>query len=176
MSTRVTILEDTTGSFGKVLEGDTLVLEDAVAASLISDGDAELAEDQEEDSLPLPASLSFTPAAGSTNVCEVTIQVLDLDGEALAGVFQFDVWLSDATSGAGLTGTTASGTVTNKTSSGIVQDTYTAKKALRVQTLATGVFILQITDSAKTAFKVCGQVPGTGRTVVSDALITGNYG
>lgn len=124
----------------------------------------------------LPQSLSFTPAPGSTNICEVTVQVLDGAGVALAGVFNLDVWLSDAASGAGLTGTSASGTVVAKAASGVDLVTLVSKKALRVQTLATGAYTLAITDSAKTAFLPCGQVPGTGKTVVGAALVTGNYG
>ena len=124
----------------------------------------------------MPASITFTPAAGGANVCEVTCAVKDAAGATIAAVFTFDLWLSDAASGAGLTGTTASGTVTAKAASGIVIATNTAKKALRVQTLATGIFILEITDTAKTAFRVAVDLPSVGNTVVSAALVTGNYG
>ena len=90
----------------------------------------------------LAADVSFAAAAGGANVCEVTITVKNYAGSTLAGVAHLDVWLSDAETGAGLTGTTTSGTVTAKAASGAVIDTYTAKKALRVQTLATGIFVL----------------------------------
>ena len=121
-------------------------------------------------------NLSMAAAAGASNITEVTITAKDAAGGTLAGVHNFDLWLSDAASGEGLTGTTASGTVTVKAASGAVVGTLTAKKALRVQTLATGLFILEITDTAKTAFKVCAQVPGTGKTVVGITLAAGNYG
>jgi hypothetical protein len=124
----------------------------------------------------MPATITFTPAAGGANVSEVTCRVRDAAGDAIAGVFHFDLWLSDAASGAGLTGTSASGTVTNKSASGYILSTITSKKALRVQTLATGIFILEITDTAKTGFRVCAQVPSTGATAVSAALVAGNYG
>jgi len=123
-----------------------------------------------------PASVTLTPAAGAADVCEVTVAVKDAAGAAVAQVFNLDLWLSDAASGAGLTAVTASGAVTNKTASGIVLGTYTAKKALRVQTLATGVFVLSITDSAKTGFYVVAQVPATGRPAVSAQLVAGDYG
>ena len=119
--------------------------------------------------------VKFAVAAGGSNVSEVTIAVADLDDTAAGAVHHLDVWLSDAASGAGLTGTTASGTVTAKSASGVVLSTYTAKKALRVQSLATGVFILEITDSAKTGFYVCAAGPD-GRAYVSSQLVTGNYG
>lgn len=113
-------------------------------------------------------------AAGAANITEVTITAKDGAGNTVAAVHNIDVWLSDDVAGEGLTGTTASGTVTNKAASGIVLSTYTAKKALRVQSLKTGVFVLEITDTAKTAFKVCASI--AGRTVVLATLVTGNYG
>lgn len=124
----------------------------------------------------LPVGASFTPAAGGANVSEVTIQVTDDEGEALAGVFGLDVWLSDAADGEGLTGTAASGTVTVKSSSGTVLGTYTAKKALRVQTKDDGTFILEITDTGKTGFYVAAIVPATGAAAVSRQLVTADYG
>lgn len=124
----------------------------------------------------LPATVTFSPAAGGANVCEVTMTVKDARGNTIAGVFNLDIWLSDAASGAGLTATTASGAVAVKTSSGVDLATLTSKKALRVQTLATGIYILSITDTSKTAFYPCAQVPGLGKTIVGTQLVTGNYG
>jgi hypothetical protein len=124
----------------------------------------------------MSANITFSPAAGAANVSDVTITVKDAAGATIAAPFNLDVWLSDAATGAGLTGTTASGTVTAKAASGAVIATHSAKKALLVQTLATGVFILEITDTAKTGFYVAATVPSTGRTVVSAQLITANYG
>jgi predicted RecA/RadA family phage recombinase len=122
----------------------------------------------------LPISVAMAAAAGAANVTEVTITVKDAANNTVAAVHHMDVWLSDDAAGEGLTGTTASGTVTNKAASGIVLSTYTAKKALRVQTLKTGVFVLEITDTAKTAFKVCASL--NGKAVVGLTLATGNYG
>jgi hypothetical protein len=124
----------------------------------------------------VPANITFTPAAGTTNVCEVTVTVRDARGNAIAGVFNFDLWLSDAATGAGLTATSASGAVAAKSSSGTDLSVFSPKKAIRVQTLATGVYVLSITDTAKTGFRVCAQVPGLDKTVVSAALVTANYG
>lgn len=121
-----------------------------------------------------PNSVGFTPAAGASNVCEVTLQVKDAAGVALAGVFHMDVLLSDAATGVGLTAVTASGAVAKKTASGEDLATLVAKKALRVQTLATGAYILSITDSAKTGFYVVANLGG--KTSVSSVLVTGNYG
>ena len=122
----------------------------------------------------IAANITGVAADAAANVCEVTITVVDVNGDAVAAVHNMDVWLSDATSGAGLTATTASGTVTAKSASGAVMGTDTSKKALRVQTLATGIFILEITDTAKTAFKVCATL--NGKAIVLCTLATADYG
>ena len=121
------------------------------------------------------ASFTFAAAAGASTIVEVTITPKDLPGATKAGVGVFDVFLSDDAAGLGLTGTTASGTVTAKAASGVVMSTYTAKKDLRVQALASGVFILEITDTAKTGFYVCARLP-SGLLSVSAQLVTGDYG
>ena len=121
-------------------------------------------------------SVTTAAAAGASNVCDVTYQVVDGNGDALAGVYQFQVYLSDAATGLGLTGTSASGTVTAKSASGAVVGTYTAKKSILVQTLADGSFVLEITDTAKTAFYPCAVVPATGLPVVGTVLATADYG
>lgn len=124
----------------------------------------------------LPQQVAISAAAGSANVSLVTFQVKDGAGTALAAVFNLDVWLSDdATAGAGLTATSASGAVAAGASGADLGD-YTAKKAKRVQTDATGKYILSITDTGKTGFVPCAQCPGTGKTVVGAALVAGNYG
>lgn len=122
----------------------------------------------------MASEVSAAAAAGSSNICEVTLTVKDFEGKAVAKAHNLDVWLSDDADGEGLTATTASGTVGAKASSGTDLVAYVAKKALRVQTKKTGVYILSITDTAKTAFKVCVQIGG--RTVVVATLATGNYG
>lgn len=121
-----------------------------------------------------PYTVVFAPAAGAANVCEVTCTVKDYAGNTVAEAVVFDLWLSDATSGAGLTATTASGAVAAKAASGTDFAVLTTKKATRVQTLATGVYILSITDTAKTLFKVCAQIDG--KTIVSTALTAAQYG
>ena len=124
---------------------------------------------------PIITSFTFAPAAGGTNVCEVTVTAKDASGATVAAPVSFDIWLSDAATGADHTTTTASGTVTAKTASGLVVATLVAKKALHVQALATGVFILEITDTAKTTFYVAAQTP-TGAVSISAILATADYG
>lgn len=123
-----------------------------------------------------PYTATAAVEAGASDVAEVTITVKDIGGDAVSGPVNMDVWLSDDAAGTGVTATAASGTVTDKTAgtTGIVLGTYTAKKALRVQTLADGTYVLAITDSAATEFVVCCN-PG-GRTVVVATLAAASYG
>jgi hypothetical protein len=121
-------------------------------------------------------SASFTITAGGANVCEVAITLVDGKGNTVAGAQPMLVWLSDAATGAGLTATSASGTVQAKSASGADFGTLTAKKALIVQPLATGIYTLEITDTAKTGFYVAAQNPYSGQNIVSRQLITADYG
>lgn len=118
---------------------------------------------------------SFAVAAGGTNVSEVTITPR-FGGSAIAGVRALEVYLSDSAVGAGLTATTASGTVQAKSGEGTVHTALTAKKHLAVATKAAGTFVLEITDTAKTGFYVCVVNPTTGAVHVSAQLVTANYG
>ena len=122
------------------------------------------------------ASFTFAATAGAENVCEVAITLKDAAGATVDGARPFMVWLSDADTGVGLTATTASGTVQAKSASGADFATFTAKKALLVQPLATGVYTLEITDSAKTAFYVCAATLDGRAYSVSTVLATGDYG
>lgn len=121
-------------------------------------------------------SITFVASSGAANVAEVAITIKDGQGSAIADNHVTEVWLSDDSAGTGLTGTTASGTVQVKTASGADFAALTAKKALVVQSLVTGIYTLEITDTAKTGFYVCAKCPGTGRTFVSTQLVTGDYG
>ena len=120
-------------------------------------------------------TFSFAAAAGAANIAEVTITAKDQGSTTVAAVHQFGVWLSDSATCAGHTATAASGTVQAKAASGLVVDVQVAKKAVMAQTLATGVFILEITDTAKTGFFVCAQSP-SGLAIASSQLVTGSYG
>lgn len=120
-------------------------------------------------------SFRFTIAAGGTNETRITIQAVDAAGTNLTGAYNFNVMLSDAATGVGLTATTASGAVTTHTGGGTVIGTDTAKKALHVQTNASGNAIITITDTAKTGFYVVAVRPVDGKAVVSRQLVTADY-
>jgi len=121
-----------------------------------------------------PVTITFVAAAGGANVCEVTVTVVDNEGNAVALPHMMEWWLSDAATGIGLTGTAASGTVAAKSASGTDLEVVTAKKHTRVQTLATGIYIIEITDSAKTAFYPCASFGH--KIFVGTVLATGDYG
>jgi hypothetical protein len=118
-------------------------------------------------------NVTLTPAAGTANQSLVTLQLKDAAGNAIAVVTPIDVWLSDAATGIGLTGTTASGAVAAG-ASGTDLGVLTTKKAITSLTDATGKYILAITDTAKTGFFVCAAVGS--KIYVSAALVAGNYG
>ena len=122
-----------------------------------------------------PVSFTFAAASAAANIAEVTITAKDADGNTVAAPLLCTVWLSDAATGVGLTTTAASGTVAAKAASGVDFGVLTAKKATVVQTLASGVYILEITDTAKTAFFVAAQAPN-GAVSISAVLATGDYG
>lgn len=115
-------------------------------------------------------------ATDGANVTLITITIKDIAGTAIAYPEVFDVILSDAASGFGVTATTASGTVAGKTDGTTGKDLqiYVTKKAFRVQATASGTYQLSITDTAKTLFKIV--VCLAGRPFVVLTLVVGNYG
>lgn len=124
----------------------------------------------------VPSKVEYAIAPGGANVAEVTITLKNGHGGPILGGVLFNVWLSDNMNAVGLTATTASGTVIPKSASGALFGTLTAKKALLVQTLVDGTFILQITDTAKTGFIIGVQNPFSGLNAISDQLQTADYG
>ncbi len=125
----------------------------------------------------VPASFSFSISAGASNITEIAITVLDAYGKAITDIVTFNVWLAaTAITGAGLHATTPSGDFAVKTSGGHWLADLTAKFMMKVQTLATGICTVQITDTAKTAFHVAAGIEGNNVVSVSRILATGGYG
>lgn len=122
-------------------------------------------------------NITMTVAPGTANVSLVTMQLVDANDVAVQAANFFTWWLSDATTGVGLTATTASGAVGAGTA-GADFGVLTTKKATYVQTDATGKYILSITDTAKTLFKVCAtiDVPAGQKSSVGLTLTAANYG
>ena len=141
-----------------------------------------LAEQVAKSNLPqvigpkLPTAVGITNGVGaSANIANVTFQLQDALGAAVAGVFEFDIMLSDAATGLGLTATTASGGIAAASSGGTVLGVLTTSKAVRVQTNASGAFILAITDTAKTGFYPVAYVGAYLQATVGAQLTTASY-
>jgi hypothetical protein len=122
-----------------------------------------------------PAYVTGAAAAGTANVTLVTLTVKDILGRIGPRVRNIMVYLSDSATGVGLTAITASGAVAAG-ASGIDLGDLTAKKSKLVQTTAAGVYILSITDTAKTAFVVCVDLGNGQSPLIVLTLATGNYG
>ena len=92
----------------------------------------------------------------------------DLAGNAVAGNFYFEILLSDASTGLGLTGTSPSGGSAAQSLGGTVLKVATAAESFKVQTNAAGAFVLEIIDSATTGYYPVGYLGG--RTFVGKQL------
>lgn len=124
----------------------------------------------------IPYGAAITNGVGaSANISNVSFQVVDVSGAAIAASFVLDIWLSDASTGIGLTATTPSGGIAAVTADGAILDTGTTSKSVRVQTNAAGLMVLAITDTAKTGFwPVASLLTGLGITVGAQ-LTSGSY-
>lgn len=129
---------------------------------------------QDQRALDKPLYATASAATDGANVTLVTVTVRNAMGRAVP--CELGVRLSDDASGLGLTATSASGNVTDKTAgtTGQILATEVAKKALRVQTAADGTYQLSITDTAKTAFVVAVVIDGLVMPVLT--LATASYG
>ena len=129
-----------------------------------------------------PATVTFDiSASANANVCRVTINVQDAAGANLTGSdYVLEIWLSDSQYGVGITGTSASGTVTcadHPSNGGEVLTALTAKKhMIAVTEHGTGYVVIEITDTSKTTFYVCVKNPLTGAVTVSPQLEASDYG
>jgi len=121
-----------------------------------------------------PAGATFTIAQDAAAGCDVTIQLTDGAGNALANVpADLDVILSDSAVGVGITATAPSVSTTLKAGQGTLLQTYSANKAFYVQTNASGQITLVINDAAHTGYYVA--VIGLPVPFVSRQLVAGDY-
>ena len=128
----------------------------------------------DERMMRVPISASAAVATDGSNATLVTITMRDAQGRKVP--CEFGIRLSDSATGLGLTATTASGNVTDKTAgtTGQIMATEVSKKALRVQSASDGTYQLSITDTAKTPFVIAVVVGGLVIPVTT--LATASYG
>lgn len=118
-----------------------------------------------------PAVASFTiglAASSTTDGMDITITAVDNTGSTVAKVVPFQMWISEAATGIGLTADSYSGTVT--ASVGAIHTALTAKKHFLGVTAATGIATITAVASANPAdqYVVVAKPDGDG-VVVSEA-------
>lgn len=105
-------------------------------------------------------------ASATTDGMDITVTVKDGRGNTVAGVFELEMWMSEAATGIGLTADAYSGDLTATT--GAILSALTAKKHWKVVTAATGIFAATLVDTANPADQyVVVAKPMTGRLIVS---------
>lgn len=95
------------------------------------------------------APVAFTvalAASGTTDGMDITVTAVDAAGNTIAGVYLFEMWVSEAATGIGLTADTASGDLTWGT--GTEWEEIVSKKHYRVLTATTGIAVATLVDSA----------------------------
>jgi hypothetical protein len=132
----------------------------------------------------LPGKILFTIAPGAATICNVTIQVQDNGGQAIARtdgltttaptVWDLDVILALST-GVLTTIVPSTGMAVLQ---GVLLNTYapTFARAMYIQTTATGLVQVSITDTARSGFFVMVQAGGQPIPALSRQLVTGDYG
>lgn len=113
-------------------------------------------------------------ASATTDGIEATFTVTDAAGTAIDAIHTLEVYISDDATGTGLTATSASGALTAVT--GTILSVLTAKKHVTANTDVNGVLTLKLVDSANTAGeRFCVRHPVTGKMVLGDATVAGDY-
>ncbi len=109
-----------------------------------------------------------TPVASTTpNGTEITLTVVDSEGDAIAVRHTLTVWISDDATGDGLTANSG-GTLTAVT--GTVLSELVDDKLIIANTAATGILKLLLVDASFTAGeRVCCAHPVNGRLILGSA-------
>lgn len=106
--------------------------------------------------------------SGTTDGIDITMTVKDVLGNTIAAAHALDVWISEASTGIGITGESYSGDVTVVTGAEMVE--HVSKKVFQVVTAVTGILgMLAVDSSNETDQYFCAAIPGTGRIAVSAA-------
>jgi len=121
-----------------------------------------------------PVTFTLAIAAGAANTLGLTVTAKDAKGTTVAQAVPFELHLSDAATGIGLTTAAPSGALT--VTGGAEHTVLTAKKHITGSTAATGIATFTLVDTAKTAgIYFCVKTP-FGLYAISAATVTGSYG
>lgn len=112
-------------------------------------------------------------ASATTDGMDITITVKDAAGQTVAAVHQLEIWMSENSGGAGLTGDAYSGDLTATT--GAILSAHTAKKHWSVATAASGIFAATLVDSANPADQYVAAKEPRGAKVVVSAVSGTNW-
>ena len=127
------------------------------------------------DNQGLGFDITFSPAPGASNICDVTITVVDNDGVAAGKPYALVLWLASDTNGT-ITTDAISGEIAAKSTYGSTLATLLSHYSSLLLTLPTGVLVVSITDTGKGPLHyLCATVPGSDRIAVSRAIVTADY-
>lgn len=122
--------------------------------------------------MAVSATISLA-ASATTDGMQFTVKFYNHRGQQIVGVIAFELWISEAATGVGLTADSYSGTVTAVSTYGAIHTAATAKKHLLCVTNASGEFRGLAVDSANpTDQYVAVKIPATGRVFVSGPSLT----
>lgn len=130
--------------------------------------------DFDPQSAPRASTVTIALAAGAANTMGITVTCKDAAGNTVPGVHQLEIWMSENSGGAGLTGDTYSGDLTATT--GAILSAHTAKKHWSVATASTGIFAASLVDTAKPADQRVAVKSPLGAAVVVSAASGTSWG
>lgn len=111
-------------------------------------------------------------ASATTDGMDISVQFKDRNGDNYSGVIQFELWISEASTGIGLTADVYSGDVTTVTGTEMTE--ITSKKHFKLLTNASGLWSgLAVASANPTDQYIAVVHPATGKVIVSEA--SGTY-
>lgn len=120
-----------------------------------------------------PGSCTITPAAGSANVCNLTIQLKDGSGTNIARSVRFKLYASSAADGLTLASAASTGFAVASGGLSLANGTAVTTQ-IEVMSSATGGAVVSLTDTGKATSYIVLALP-TGNKI-SAQLTSGNYG
>lgn len=120
-----------------------------------------------------PASCTITPAAGSANVCNLTIQLKDGSGNNLTRSMAFRLYASSASDGLTLASAASTGFAVASGGLSLANGTAVTTQ-ITAMSSATGGCVVSLTDTGKQTSYIVLVLPSGNK--ISAQLTSGNYG